>query len=122
MSRTQAEQIPLLHRRASIWFKQHDRLEEAIRHGLLAQDFERTADLIEAAFQRTDWIHREMRRLLAWFEALPETVTQARPKLELNYAWLLLEIFADQWERIETLLRGVETVLLAQKRSGFILG
>jgi ATP/maltotriose-dependent transcriptional regulator MalT len=54
-----------------------------------------------------------MRRLLAWFEALPGTVTQARPKLELSYAWLLLEIFADQWDRIEALLRGVETVLTA---------
>lgn len=113
LRRTQAEQIPRLHRRASMWFEQYDRLEEAIGHGLRAADFERTAGLIEAAFQRRDWIHGEMRRLLAGFEALPETVTQVRPKLKLSYAWLLFEIFADQWDRIEALLRGVETVLTA---------
>ncbi|MCQ3980066.1 MAG: helix-turn-helix transcriptional regulator, partial [Anaerolineae bacterium] len=113
LSRTQAEQIPLLHRRASLWFEQHDRLEEAIGHGLRAADFERTADLIETAFQRRDWIHHEMRRLLAGFEALPEPVTQGRPKLKLSYAWLLFEIFADQWGRIEALLRGIEMVLVS---------
>jgi LuxR family maltose regulon positive regulatory protein len=111
LSRTQAEQIPLLHRRASLWFEQHDRLEEAIQHGLRAADFERTAGLVEVAFQHRDWLHRDMHRLLAWFETLPETVTQTRPKLELSYAWLLLEIFTDQWQRIEALLQRVETML-----------
>ena len=113
LSQTYPEQIPLLHRRASMWFEQHDRLEDAIRHGLKGQGFERTADLIEAVFQRRDWVHRDMRRLLEWFEALPETVTRARPKLELGYAWLLLEIFADQWDRIEAHLSHVETSLTA---------
>jgi len=31
LSQTYPEHIPLLHRRASVWFEQHDRLEDAIR-------------------------------------------------------------------------------------------
>lgn len=112
LRRTHPDQIPALHRRASAWFEQHDRLEEAIRHGLEARDFERAAGLIETAFGRS-WVQRDMRRLLAWFEALPETVTHARPRLALSYAWLLLEIFSDQWERIEAQLRRVEDLLAA---------
>ena len=82
LSQTYPEQIPLLHWRASVWFEQHDRLEDAIRHGLKAQDFERTADLIETVFRRS-WVQRDMRRLLEWYEALPETVA----RLGLNWSW-----------------------------------
>lgn len=111
LQRTYPEQIFLLHRRASLWFEQQNRFEDAIRHGLKAQDFERTAGLLEMAFQQRDWVQHDMRHLLEWFEALPETVTQARPKLELGYAWLLLEIFSDQWARIEFHLKRVENIL-----------
>jgi ATP/maltotriose-dependent transcriptional regulator MalT len=57
---------------------------------------------------------RNMHRLLDWFAALPAAVTRARPKLELANAWLLMEIFADQWPRIAQHLHRVKDVL-AQK-------
>jgi len=118
LSQADPEQLSLLHRRASLWFEQHDRLEGAIRHGIMAQDFERAAGLIETAFQQRDWVHRHMRRLLEWFERLPESVTRTRPNLELGVAWLLFEIFSDQWGRIESHLKRVETILAAPKARG----
>ena len=111
LRRTSPEQIPLLHRRASQWFAQHDRLDDAVAHSLSAGDFERAAGLLEAIFGQRDWVHRDMHRLLAWFEALPEDVTAARPPLTLSYLWLLLEIFADWAERSEPHLQRVEQFL-----------
>lgn len=49
--------------------------------------------------------------MLAWFEALPESVTTVRPQLTLGYLWLLLEIFADWTERSEPHLRRIEHFL-----------
>lgn len=117
LRQTYPEQIPLLHQRASVWFERHDHLENAIRHSLMAQDFERAAGLLETIFRQRGWVRRDMHRLLEWFEALPAAVTQTRPKLELGVAWLLLEIFSDRWEQIEAQLRRVETMLTAPDAS-----
>ncbi|MCB0163726.1 MAG: hypothetical protein KDI79_05840 [Anaerolineae bacterium] len=111
LRRTSPEQIPLLHRRASLWFEQNNRLDAAVNHGFKAGDFERVAGLLELILGQRDWVHRDMRRLLAWIEALPEKVTATRPHLELGYVWLLLEIFADWADRSETHLRRVEHFL-----------
>lgn len=108
-----SEELPLLHRRASLWFEQHGRAEDAIRHSLKAQDYARAAGLLETAFQQRDWVQHNMRRLLGWYEALPTAVSRSRPKLKLGVAWLLFEIFSDQWDRIESLLRQVEDALRA---------
>lgn len=105
------EQVSLMHARASLWYEHHNRSDEAIRHGLQAQQYERTAALIEAAFQQRDWIHHDMRRLLGWFDSLPTAVTHARPALTLAYCWLMLEIFSDRWQLIESQLQQVEQIL-----------
>jgi LuxR family maltose regulon positive regulatory protein len=113
LRRVYPDQVQRLHEKASRWYEQEHRLEEAIRHGLAAQDYERSALLIETAFQQRDWIHHDMHHLLIWFEALPGEVAGSRPKLILAYAWLLLELFSNRWEQIETLLRQVEHLLAA---------
>ena len=41
------------------------------------------------------------------------SVTHARPALTITYTWLMLEIFADWWERCETRLEQVENTLTA---------
>ncbi|MCB0213271.1 MAG: hypothetical protein KDJ52_28270 [Anaerolineae bacterium] len=111
--RTMPQQLPGLHRRASLWFEQHNSPADAIQHALQAEDAQRAADLIEAALQRRNWLQHDMHRLLTWLDALPEAVTQTRPRLKLGAAWLLLEIFSDPWPRIEPYLRQVEAVLTA---------
>lgn len=111
MARLHPDRLPTLHARASQWYAEQDRLEEAVRHGLLARDDDRAANLIEAAFQRQDWLRHDMERLLGWFDALPEAVRGVRPRLLLAHAWLLLEVFADPWSRIEAALARVEALV-----------
>ena len=96
--------IPELHRRASAWHARNGQPADAIRHALLAKDFERAADLIEgawpamdASFQTGIW--------LAWAKGLPEALTRVRPLLSVGYAWALLN--AGALEATEARLRAV---------------
>ena len=81
----QPGQIPLLHKRASVWYEQNNLPAEAIRHALAARDFERAAGLIEktypamdSSFQSATW--------LGWVRKLPDEVVRARPVLSVDYA------------------------------------
>jgi LuxR family maltose regulon positive regulatory protein len=86
----QPSQIPLLHKRASVWFEQNNLPAESIRHALAAGDFERAAGLIEktypamdASFQSAAW--------LGWVRKLPDEVVRARPVLSVDYARALMD-------------------------------
>ena len=45
----QPELVPVLHRRASQWYEEHDQVDAAIGHALSARDFDRAAFLVEVA-------------------------------------------------------------------------
>jgi LuxR family maltose regulon positive regulatory protein len=87
----QPGQIPLLHRRASVWYEQNGLRSDAIRHALAARDFERAAGLIEKtypamdnSFQHTAW--------LGWVRKLPDEVVRVRPVLSVDYVRALMDI------------------------------
>lgn len=105
--------LPNLHLRASKWYEKQNRLDDAIRHCLAAGEFEHAADLIEGVFLQRDWIRHDMHHLLEWFNQLPETIIQKRPKLLLSHAWLLFEIFENPWDIILFSLEHIETELLS---------
>ena len=86
----QAEQVPILHRRASAWYASNDLSVEAVHHAFAAEDFEWAAALVERAwpamdrsFQTSAW--------LEWAKALPDELVRAMPVLSVSYAWALLE-------------------------------
>ena len=60
-----------LHRRASEWYEQNGEQSVAIRHALSAEDFERTADLIEVAIPAMRRGRQEA-TVRGWVEALPD--------------------------------------------------
>lgn len=85
----QAAHVADLHGRASHWYEQHDLPLDAIYHALAADDFERAADLLEwiwpvmdQSYQSQSWV--------SWLRQLPEAVINARPMLNLGYAWAFL--------------------------------
>jgi LuxR family maltose regulon positive regulatory protein len=102
----QPDQVPGLHRRASVWYEQNGEHSVAIQHALAGEDFERAADLVELAIPA---IRRDRQEATArgWLEALPDEVIQVRPVLSISYAGVLL-LCGD--------LEGIEARLLDAER------
>ncbi|HEX6554953.1 MAG TPA: LuxR C-terminal-related transcriptional regulator [Ktedonobacteraceae bacterium] len=108
--------VPLLHRRASAWYEQHDLPIEAVRHALAMPDAGLAARLIEpialpVAFQG------QISTVLGWLNALPEALVHTRPFLCVYYARLLM--FTNQLEAAEAHVqeaeRGVQEEIPAEQ-------
>jgi LuxR family maltose regulon positive regulatory protein len=103
----QPDQVSALHRRASEWYEKNGSTDNAIRHALAAEDFERAATLIELA-------EPEMRRSrqgatvteLGWLKALPDELVHFRPVLSVAYAFALFG--GGEVEGVEPRLRDAE--------------
>ncbi len=62
--------ISELHRRASLWYEQHDLPMEAVQYALAARDVEHAARLIEKCAMVVIGLGKT-RMLLEWLNALP---------------------------------------------------
>ncbi len=86
LAQTHAEDIPLLNKRAAIWFEQHGNLDQAFKHGLASDDMEWAAHLmdrnIEALIETG-----EVSTLTHWIKHLRRKHIRQRPRLGLAYAW-----------------------------------
>jgi LuxR family maltose regulon positive regulatory protein len=80
------EDITALHRRASAWYAENSLLDEAVRHGLEAGDFERVAEMVEQA-ARANMLNGRVATMLHWMDALPEGLRRSQPRLQLYQAW-----------------------------------
>jgi LuxR family maltose regulon positive regulatory protein len=101
----QPDRVPDLHRRASAWYEQVGEPSEAIRHALIAEDFERAADLVELAIPAIRQARQEA-TARRWLEALPDELIRVRPVLSVGYAGALL--VSGQLEGVEARLRDAE--------------
>jgi LuxR family transcriptional regulator, maltose regulon positive regulatory protein len=101
----QPDQVPALHRRASVWFEQNGSPVDAIRHALAGGDFERAAGLIELA---TPAMHRSRQEatVLGWMKALPEELFRNRPVLSMQYVGTVMS--NGGIEGVEARLRDAE--------------
>jgi LuxR family maltose regulon positive regulatory protein len=84
-----ADQVSLLHQRASQWFERHDLTEEAVRHALAARDFDRAAHLLERAMPAIRR-HRQEAMLYGWLTALPDDTVRRSPVLSVFYGDMLM--------------------------------
>ena len=99
------EELPVLHRRASIWHDQNGEAFDAVRHALAAKDFDRAADLVERAVPAIRR-NRQEAVLRGWLKVLPDDVVRARPVLGVGLVGAL--IVSGDVEDVETWLRDVE--------------
>ena len=121
LAETWPQQVPLLHRRASLWYERHvegldDRnlspgaidhaLSAAIDHAFSAGDLHRTACLVEGAAERT-LMRSQVATFLRWVERLPDERVRAHPDLCLFHAWALL-MQGGPLEEVEARLESVE--------------
>jgi len=82
-------EIPILHKRAALWFEQNGNMEEAFRHALSSGDHEWAADLIQRNLQ-TMINTGAILSLTNWIGQLPDAVVHQRPALGLPHAWGLI--------------------------------
>jgi len=105
------DQVPRLHRRASDWYAAHEFVEDAVRHALAAEDFDRAAHLMEEALpglRRT----RQDGLLLAWARSsLPEPVVRRSPVLSILSGWSLM--MSGDLDGLESRLDDAEAALAA---------
>jgi LuxR family transcriptional regulator, maltose regulon positive regulatory protein len=83
LGQTRSEMLPILHRRASLWYADHNQISEAIEHGIQAQDWELAANLIESSA----WVLLSSKGLTLWnwLKQFPPDIVQAHPRLcQLN--------------------------------------
>jgi LuxR family maltose regulon positive regulatory protein len=87
--------LPVLHRRASVWYEQHELPAEAVQHALAVPDAELAARLIEPIMLPVTF-EGQIGTVLGWMNALPEVLVRTRPFLCAYHAALL--IFSNQLE------------------------
>jgi LuxR family maltose regulon positive regulatory protein len=108
-----------LHQRASDWYEQNGERSEAIRHALVAEDFERAADLVELAIPAMSQARQEA-TLRRWLDAIPDDLFEARPVLAIG--WVATRLVSGELEGVEARLRQAERWLdpSPQAREGSI--
>ena len=101
----QADNVAVLHDRASGWFERNGEPAEAIRHALAAGDFDRAANLAELAIRSMAQARQEA-TMRGWLKVLPAEVVRVRPVLAVGFAGALL--LAGEFEGVEGRLRDAE--------------
>lgn len=82
------EEIPRLHRAASLWYEQQARPVPAIDHALEGGDFERAMFLLQA--HASNLLSQGRMRLLArWFSSLPPEQLRKDESLQMIWVWAL---------------------------------
>jgi len=86
------EQVGWLNCQASLWFREHGYLEEAVRYAIQANDIDMAVNIVEE--QSQNLLNPFDRNVLErWLSILPEEVVWMRPKLQITRAWILYRQF-----------------------------
>ncbi|HEX3641414.1 MAG TPA: hypothetical protein VHV10_09000, partial [Ktedonobacteraceae bacterium] len=94
LEQTHADQVLILHHRASRWYAEHDQTTQAILHAFQAKEWQWAADLIERkslSLITLTWgaSQHQLALLQHWLEQLPVEVMGSRPRLCLACAHML---------------------------------
>ncbi|HEY3340220.1 MAG TPA: LuxR C-terminal-related transcriptional regulator [Propionicimonas sp.] len=107
-------EVPLLHRRASLWHGTNGSIDDAIRHALAAGDLDHAGELIEAALPEARRDRRDA-AVIGWLRALPADTIGRSPVLTTFQGWAAL--VAGDLDAMEAHLDHAED-LLASVRPG----
>jgi LuxR family transcriptional regulator, maltose regulon positive regulatory protein len=101
------ELVPILRGRASMWLEDAEFFDEAIRHALVAEDYERGSILI-ARHWLGYVLAGQMATVEGWFESLPEGPTAHDAALLLVRTWIcVLSGRCEDGERLLTLAESI---------------
>jgi LuxR family maltose regulon positive regulatory protein len=105
---TQPEQVSVLHNRASVWYEKNRFYDDAIEHALHAEDFQRSANLIEEQADAL-WQRGEHGKLRRWLEDIPVNVFKSKLQLCIFRAYYLQS--SGQHFEGEQLIQEIEKAL-----------
>jgi ATP/maltotriose-dependent transcriptional regulator MalT len=105
-----AEELALLHRRASAWYAGQGLIEQAINHALKAGDVSGATSLVEAQFLPA-LEQEQLVQMKYWLNLLPEEQIQGSPCLLVAKAWTLQA--QGQFKEIPVLLTTAVQLLAA---------
>jgi len=88
--------LEALHRRASLWFENHQLLPDAIQHALACADWVRALGLMHTSGEAM-LKHGEIFTLLTWYKQIPDDLVQGDAEACLDYSWALM--LSGQFER-----------------------
>ncbi len=105
LQRKDPTRVPVLHRRASIWYEQQGLTHDAVYHALAANDFAQAARLVEQAFNAL--VRRgEIATLQRWAAALPDELVRSNIELSVLQGWLLF--VRGKYDAAEQYLQDIE--------------
>jgi LuxR family maltose regulon positive regulatory protein len=113
LEQAQADLLPQLHHRASLWYAERGQTTEAILHAFQAKEWQWAADLIERIplMSLTSWGTSEHKQTMLqdWLEQLPADIVHSRPSLCLACTQVLWAVarppLLDGWfDAAETML------------------
>jgi ATP/maltotriose-dependent transcriptional regulator MalT len=112
-------EVPGLHARASSWHELHGNDDEAIAHGLLSGDLERTSEILAFASGR-HLNAGELSTVRRWLDALPADVVRGSAPLSASYAWVIL--LAGETDGVATRLADADRALGGNRTGDRVLG
>ncbi|MBI9052010.1 MAG: hypothetical protein JEZ00_21525 [Anaerolineaceae bacterium] len=111
LAKEMPKKAPILHQKASLWFKEKQLYREAVQQAFLSNDWHfATALVSELGFYMI--IHSEISVLYEWTVAFPEDVMLANPLLCILQSWALVYRYQKQNRmRIESRLSQAENAI-----------
>lgn len=107
--------VPELNRRAAVWYEESGFREQAIEHALAGADYDRAARLTGEGLRGLDRMPVHLKRLYAWFEALPPGYLRSNPRVALDYGWMMTALGRQQEAR--TYIEVAEEMLIRERAS-----
>lgn len=89
------QKINSLHLAASRWFETNGYIDEAVKHGFRARDWDYVTELVERhAWNRI--LHSQVATVSEWCRGFPEPVIARRPALCIFHGWALIIAFKKE--------------------------
>ncbi|MEM7343149.1 MAG: LuxR C-terminal-related transcriptional regulator [Chloroflexota bacterium] len=89
LATTHPDDYKTLHARAFTWLLNAGFIEEAIEHGLEAQQYDDVAQALADPANDYSWCNARAVSLLGWRKRLPEDVIAQHPKVMLAFGWAI---------------------------------
>lgn len=117
-SATHEVSVSEVHLKASKWFETQNYQQDAVRHALLAEDFELAAQLIERTASNM-FVSGQMYTMYKNLSQLPQPLIMKRPVLCMWSAWGAIE--RNDMDRVEQFVARAEEWLAASDQSAMIV-